>query len=1133
MSETTQLTDTRPFTIYDGRRTAPIVMDAPDADADIEAARGYRQVRRAAGDLRQDIAMADGAIDWRLVESLFVDGPDERDGRLLAADETKVPALLTLAVTDADTNADTDAGSASVDDVDGDATQADDETTDNCIIVGIAGRSPIIDALERAGRLPQLARISGRAEGYVLADVDLDGVDGLAGLAGRALVIAGSDARGTIYGIYDVSRRVGVSPWYWYADVPVEVRERIELSGLRAHPVVETGPDVRYRGIFVNDEEHTRDWARRKYPTEHGTPDVNFYRHIFELLLRLRMNVLWPAMHDCSQAFNLYEDGDGVPVNAREAAEYGVIMSSSHCEIMLRNNVGEWRRWFDAHLDAYDWTGDDWGQAFDYTRHKDAILDYWRERLEKNRGFESILPLGIRGIHDGAFLCADLASTYGTKLDMMRDVIREQRRIIADMYGSEDAVPQVLIPYKEVGELYNAGLRDDVPDDVMLMWAEDNFGNLRQVPDRQERSRSGGSGIYYHISYWGYPKSWLWLDSMQYALMVEQLHRAWNTGAGRYWILNVGDIKPGEVATELFADVAWNVHGTTDRDISRFCYEHARRDFGLPELAARQAGQVLESWSALCGIKRPEFFCLAGSYSGHAPQCKASWEFPFSATAEADEGLRLLERLTAIRQSMSRIRGAIRPQYRSTFFQQVGVHVESYWHVACEYVYYRKACLAARQHRLGSYRAYRALSLKAARNIALVQRRYWDLSDGKWDHALDCDHSDVWNDWSNGIDEGILVLDEAMFPPEPEPLTGIGASCEGARDDGSGLLRFDSMLDAAHYIDVFSRSGDVESWHVETDVPWIRFDMAGWHVDYDECHVSHGSGGGDSRGTAMASASGATSSEQRVVVTVDWHGLGAGDHRGHVTVFAGTGRGGEAAAAVFDVTATVRDVDFDGPSFMEAEGKLVIKADHCSAMIAGGDGTRWQLVRGIGPRGNGMKAVPDTADPVPCGAAGTADVTGIADITDVTGTARLVYHAFFEHTGTMHGSLYRMMTLNEGIDDHGPCQCRLALSVDGGEPVVLAGERQWNGPGWETGIMRQTDRIDFAIDIERPGWHDLVVSRIDPSMCFTHIIIETVPGALADSLIGPVESPNSIVTRKQVYRIPAIPEFGDEAGQRP
>lgn len=1046
-----QLMDTHtpmPVVLYDGKTTAPILIDE-SYQGNRYSSRSYRQIARAVGDLRQDIAMVTGAVEAMVVQQTLTDGPQAQAARLAAADQSKVPALIHAVKSG--------------------------EKTENALIVGSVEESPIIRQLITGGKLEESRQIAGRWEAYVVKAVQnpCDGVE-------RALVIAGSDTRGTIFGIYAVSELLGVSPWYWYSDVPVLVRKRIALYGLGEKPIVEDGPDVKYRGVFMNDEERTIDWAKEKYPTANGTPDVHFYRHIFELLLRLKCNTFWPAMHEGTTAFNKATDETGTPVNAKEAAAYGIIMSASHCEMLLRNNVSEWKPWFEAHQEDYDWGGDDYRSAFDYTRHKEAILAYWKERLIRNRDFESILALGIRGVHDGKYACRDLASTYGTELAMMSDVVKEQRRLIAEVYGSANAVPQVFIPYKEMGNLYNEGLKKHLADDVMLMWAEDNFGYLRQTPNVEERARSGGSGIYYHNSYWGHPKSYLWLNSIQLSLMLEQLHRAYDTGAGKYWILNVGDIKPGEVPMECFAKLAWDIEGNDDRTLkSGFLKTHAMRDYHLSETDAETVAEAMDQYYQLCGTKRAEFFGTQNASSMASAGFKGDLAFPFSVSGDSDEGLRLVERCDRLVETLKRIYDQMGEKHQAAFYQQILHHVVSYSSVAEEYVYYWKNLLAASQGRYTSARIYAELSKKSRDRIQTAQNKFWELSGGKWRKSIGYSHPIA---YYGGVNEGIVVLMDEKYAAVPRPSQGVGAACDGQKTAGGGTLRFHSQSNNAHYFDVFSRNDKGQKWLAEADA-WI----------------------------VLSQTAGSTGAEERVRVTIDWPALGSSTV-GAIRVFnAESGKKVGEPVAIFAVKASVSHVPFDGPSFIEANGYVAIEAAHFSQSTKGRDGSEWKPVRSYGPRGNAMKAFPDTARRVN------------ADFAD---TAQLEYHIYFTSTGTFNGAFYRIPTLNEGLDDDGNVRsCRTAIGLDDETPASaqLDGQSAWSGRRWDENIMRMMEPLAFSLTVPTPGWHDLVVYRSDASAVFSGVVVETEKGALGDALVGPVESPNNIA-KNAPFPIARLPE---------
>ena len=295
-------------------------------------------------------------------------------------------------------------------------------------------------------------------------------------------------------------------------------------------------PSVKYRGIFLNDEDWgLQPWAAKTFAPEEGGIGPKVYAKVFELLLRLKANTLWPAMHACTRPFNSF------PEDARLADDYGIVMGSSHAEPMLRDNVGEWTAP----------PGD-----YNYVTNRAGVLRYWEERVAANGRCENIYTLGMRGIHDSPMVGPD---TDAARIRTLEQIFADQRALLAK-YVNPDVtqVPQAFTPYKEVLPLYREGLQ--VPDDVTIVWPDDNFGYIRQFPTPAEQKRAGGFGVYYHISYLGSPLAYLWLCTTPPALIWEEMSKAYDHGADRIWIVNVGDLKPGEIDTEFFLQMAWDIH---------------------------------------------------------------------------------------------------------------------------------------------------------------------------------------------------------------------------------------------------------------------------------------------------------------------------------------------------------------------------------------------------------------------------------------------------------------------------------------------------------------------------------------------------------------------------------------------
>lgn len=440
------------------------------------------------------------------------------------------------------------------------------------VIIGTLGEGGTVDQLSAGGKLDPTG-VVGQWESYVLQVV----TNPVAGVS-RALVIAGSDRRGTIYGIYQLSEMIGVSPWYWWADVPVANKKKVALRGdiLKQSP-----PGVKYRGIFINDEDWgLHPWAAKTFDPEFGDIGPKTYAKVFELMLRLRLNYLWPAMHECSKAFG------SVPENAALAHEYGIVMGASHCEPMLYNNA--------------NWNQRTHGR-WNYALNRDTIHGIWEETAKERGQFEAVWTLGIRGVHDRGM--ERPPDDMPGKIKLMSEIFRDQRDLldshVTKKWGS---VAQCFVPYKEVLPIYDSGLA--VPDDVTLMWVDDNFGFIRRLSNPAERKRSGGSGVYWHLSYYGGPHSYLWINTTAPALLWEELHKAWENDARTMWVINVGDIKPMEIGMDYFSKLAWNPEGFPLGAQRQFLQDFAAENFG--EALAPKLADLLMEFYRLGTIRKPE-----------------------------------------------------------------------------------------------------------------------------------------------------------------------------------------------------------------------------------------------------------------------------------------------------------------------------------------------------------------------------------------------------------------------------------------------------------------------------------------------------------------------------------------------
>ena len=427
------------------------------------------------------------------------------------------------------------------------------------ILVGTIGHSAAIDQLIRQKRINGNL-LKGKREKFIITVVD------------GQLVIAGSDRRGTIYGIYELSQQMGVSPWYDWADVPVVHHDSIFVN---KGVYTDGEPAVRYRGIFLNDEAPClTSWVKNTYGTDYG--DHRFYQRVFELILRLRGNMMWPAMW----GWAFYADD---PENEKTADEMGVVMSTSHHEPMARNHQ------------EYARNRKGWG-PWNYQKNKENLQKFFREGIERMKGTEQIVTIGMRG--DGDEAMSDEADTR-----LMTNIINDQRKIIADVTGKKASeTPQVWALYKEVLDYYDKGMK--VPDDVTLLLCDDNWGNVRRVPNAQERKHKGGWGLYYHVDYVGAPRNSKMLNVTPVQNPWEQLTLAYENGIDRLWILNVGDLKPMEYPISQFMDMAWNPHKYAVNQITNHTRDWCAQQFG--EEQADEAARLLNLICKYNGRCTPE-----------------------------------------------------------------------------------------------------------------------------------------------------------------------------------------------------------------------------------------------------------------------------------------------------------------------------------------------------------------------------------------------------------------------------------------------------------------------------------------------------------------------------------------------
>lgn len=517
---------------------------------------------------------------------------------------------------------------------------------------------------------------------------------------GRTLCITGSDARGVAYGVFHVSEAIGVSPWYWFADVPADKTNKRVFDYNENY--ISQSPTVKYRGIFINDEDWgLKTWATQTYETELGDIGPKTYDRICELILRLKGNMMAPAMHSCTGAFYSHPESQTV------ADKWGIMITTSHCEPLLFNNASTWE--WDKERDG-EWN---------YETNSATILKKLDDRIRTTATFDNIYTMGMRGLHDEAMRGStdpqDRARTLEKVFDQQRNILERHK------HKKAESLPQIFVPYKETLDIYDAGLR--VPDDITLVWPDDNFGYMKRVSNNSERKRSGGSGVYYHLSYCGVPHDYLWLSTTPPVLMYEELLKAYTAGADRYWLLNVGDIKPMEVETQMFMDMAYNLDAFNYENANTYQAQWLSQLFGKKYEADFQ--YILDHYYRLAWDRKPEF--MGYEMEWDSPQYSRLYDSDFSFhTGTAQK--RLVE-YQDICFAYDAIEGGLTPELRPALFEMLGYSLHSAYQMNRKFLY------AQANHETGLM-SYAQQSMDANREIQRLIDTYHSLFDGKWNQMI-------------------------------------------------------------------------------------------------------------------------------------------------------------------------------------------------------------------------------------------------------------------------------------------------------------------------------------------------------------------------------------------------------------
>lgn len=884
-----------------------------------------------------------------------------------------------------------------------------DQTTfaKEIVVVGTIGKSALIDKLVESNKI-NVSDIEGKWEVFVMQVVEnpFPNVD-------HALVIAGSDKRGTIYGMFDLSEKIGVSPWYWWADVPIKKKNNIYVQPVR---FTMGEPKVKYRGIFINDEAPAlAGWSMEKY----GTVQFNheLYEHVFELILRLKGNFLWPAMW--GRAF--YDDDS---LNPKLANEYGIVISTSHHEPMMRAHV-EWQRYGSG--------------PWNYETNAEKLREFWREGIERMGDNESVVTLAMRG--DG-----DEAMSPDANVELLERIVKDQRKILADVTGKDvTTIPQVWALYKEVQEYYDKGMR--VPDDVTILLCDDNWGNIRKLPNlpagRQglnEKPRKGGYGIYYHYDYVGGPRNYKWLNTNQIERVWEQMHLAYEYGADRIWIVNVGDIKPMEFPIDFFLDYAWNPEKISADDLPEYYRSWAEEQFGKEY--AGDVADIIAKYTKYNSRRKPEML---------SPETYSLTNYREAETVVAEYN-QLFEKA-------NKIYNSIPSEYKDAFYQLVLHPVEACANLNELYVTTAKNHLYAEQGRVKTNMLAKKVSELFNKDAEITYYYNNVLAGGKWDHMMDQTHIG-YTYWQQPEENTMPEVKEIETLAEPK----MGVAIEGSdmwwpEDDKEAILpEFDKFNQQSYYIEIFNQGQTPFYYSVEAGEPYVIIDKI----------------------------SGKVKDESRIWVSINWDRMPEGNHKVPIEIAGSEGSKVVVQALVNNPALPKKD---EVTGFVESNGYVSIEAVHFTNAVET-NSLRWQIIPNLGRTLSAVTPMPvDVPEQIP-----------------VTNSPHLDYDINFFTTGDANVSVYLSPTLNfkneQGL--------RYGISIDDEKPQIINMHegnttQDWKYPQWwneavSNNVMIKTSRHT----IKEPGKHTLKFWMIDPGVVLQKIVIDT--GGLKPSYLGPPES---------------------------
>ncbi|KAK0237300.1 hypothetical protein EDD85DRAFT_837135 [Armillaria nabsnona] len=908
-----------------------------------------------------------------------------------------------------------------------------DQSPSRPIIVGTLGKSSLIERVVNATGL-NVSSIEGQWESFMTAIVDqpIPGVD-------TAYVIVGSDKRGTIYALYEHSEQIGVSPWYWWADVPVKVsRSEILVTSCSHGP-----PSVKYRGIFLNDEQPSlQNWAMEKFTNGTGAALTGspfnhlFYTKLYELMLRLKANYLWPGFY----LFLLSEiENDPFafavddPENQRLADVYGIAMGTSHEEPMTRSTPVEWDL-----FGSGDWN---------YTSNSANIYQFWVDGVERAKPYETLYTVGMRG-------AGDLPLSETTNIELLEKVVADQRQILANVFPnvSVETIPQVWTLYKEVEGYYDDGMR--VPDDVTLFWSDDNWGNVRRYPVESERNRSGGAGVYYHV---GDPRDFKWITTTQISKVYEQMSIAVERDATRAWIVNVGDLKPYELSTEFFLTYAWDASLWNPDNLDAFVSSWAQREFGLSTTDADVVEDVIANLTRFNARRKPELL-NSTTYSlvnyREAETVVSAWDTLVGAA-------------TGIYDQLSE-------ETKPAFFQLV-------YHPVVASANLGKMLISAGLNNLRASQARLSTN-----NLADQVQDFFDF-----DYELETEYHTLLDDigyyyWQQPMMNSMPPI--TRVPPKKQALAGVmRIAPEGTLGAWPGdnpnqcaqgyscpaptivLDSFDTFQN--RYVDVGAGGSATFTFSITANVSWIVLNTTHGEVSPDD-------------------------PEQRVYISVsDWNALDAGNSYASITFTAqAEGQPDLSVPVIFVAHNTMPGLASGFSGFVEGAGVVSIEAAHATRNTSV-DGVYWRELPGIGRTLSGMTPWPRTGHDGGNFTAGSGPSLEYDFFTFSETTNKTPVTVYVSPSLNANGA-DRPLGIAIAVDSEVLSSYFIPLAAPGDLPDA------WDGLDGFVANSIVPIRLSFAA--MNPGAHTLKILMIEPAVVVQKFVIDV--GGLQPSYLGPPES---------------------------